>query len=229
MTAPSRRGLSVAVALLLAGGALALLATSQTWLTATVRRAPPLPDVVADLHGGTVQPPAVGIGVVALAAAVAVLASAGLARRLVGAVVAVLGIALVWRSASGLHTSNARVLDLVTQHRAGAVLDRADLHVHQVLLWPVLSIVGGVLVLAAGVLTAATGQRWAGLSSRYEAPVRREPGAGATPPTAPAPSPASAVSATAVPRTEEEQERARSRAAAALWSRVDRGDDPTLE
>lgn len=208
-----RRGLPVSVAGLLAGGALALLAGSQAWLKVTVHRTQPLPDVVADLHGRTVEPATAGIGVVALAAAVAVIATAGLWRRIVGAIIVAAGAALVWRSTAGVHPTSARVLSLVSQHRAGTVLNSTDVDVTRVVVWPLLSVVAGVLVVLSGVLTLADGHRWTALSSRYEAPTRT----------------ASDVPTAPVSATPEDRERARSAAAAALWSRVDRGDDPTLE
>jgi uncharacterized membrane protein (TIGR02234 family) len=66
----------------------------------------------------------------------------------------------------------------------------------------VLSAVGGVLVLTAGVLVAWHGGRWGAMSARYERPA----GAGV-----------------------EDAERSRARADAALWTALERGDDPTAD
>ncbi len=213
-----QRGLSISVATLLAGGGLALLAGSQVWLTVTVHRQQPLPDVVARLPGRTVEPATAGIAVAALAAAVALIATAGLWRRIVGVLVVAAGIALGWRSAAGISASPARALTLVLQHRAGTVLNTTDVGVDRIVAWPLLSAAAGVLVVLAGASAALSGHRWRGLSSRYEAPTSIE----------------ATVSGTSVPRTlvvvtPEEQLRTRSAAAAALWNRVDRGEDPTLE
>lgn len=206
------------MATLLAGGGLALLAGSQIWLTVTVHRLRPLPDVVARLPGRTVEPATAGIAVAALAAAVALIATAGLWRRIVGVLVVAAGIALVWRSAVGVSPSPARALALVLQHRAGTVLNTTDVGVDRIVAWPVLSVAAGVVIVLAGASAALNGHRWGGLSNRYEAPIRTEPTVRGT-----------QVSKTSVAGTPEEQERARSAAAAALWSRVDRGEDPTLE
>jgi uncharacterized membrane protein (TIGR02234 family) len=68
-------------------------------------------------------------------------------------------------------------------------------HVAVHAVWPVLSAICGVLVVAAGVLIAVRGHRWQGMSARYEAQPAR------------ADNPV--------------------KAAAALWSALDRGEDPT--
>jgi uncharacterized membrane protein (TIGR02234 family) len=63
-----------------------------------------------------------------------------------------------------------------------------------------LSVVGGVLILAAGLLIAWHGGQWRAMSARYEAPRRPD---------------------------EADPERARAKADASLWAALERGEDPT--
>ena len=65
--------------------------------------------------------------------------------------------------------------------------------------WPLLALLGGLLLLAAGLLTAVRGRRWSGLGRRYEPPAAR---------------------ATTRPTTRLTGERE-------LWESLDRGEDPT--
>ena len=86
----------------------------------------------------------------------------------------------------------------------GAQLGAASPQVSVHPVWGVLSAVCGLLVVLAGVLVAWRGQRWRAMSARYDRP----------------------QVADAAPSAEDE-ERARQRANAALWTALDRGDDPT--
>ncbi len=178
-----------------AGGA--LLLSSLTWQTVTVRRAGPFPPAVVDLSGRDVDAASTALALVALAGAVAVVATRGRWRRAVGGVVALAGAGLVWRavsSTSAIGAARARALVEARRQTVSVALGaRPRIEVHAA--WPALSIGCGVAVLAAGVLIAALGGRWQHMSSRYDA--SPEPG-----------------------ETE-------GRAAAAMWSALDRGEDPT--
>lgn len=207
-----RGGTRLAVALLTVGGAAVLLAAVQTWIRATVHRGAPLPDLSVRLPGRAVEPAVLGLGVVAVAAALAVLATSGVIRRLVGVVVVLAGLAVLWRSATGVDVSAGRILQLVGERQPGAVLTTSGVEASRVVVWPVLAAVAGLVIAVAGVYTAAAGHRWAALSNRYEAPVA---GSG-TPPRA----------AAALP---EDVERERMRTDAALWHGLDRGEDPTSD
>lgn len=163
-----------ALALLLevvgAGGA--LLIATRRWQDVTVSRERPFGDVVTGLAGRTIDAAPTALGLVALAGVVAVLATKGVWRRQVGAIVALAGAALVWRSLRGLGTLTAR--------QAAALLPEAHgdagtvTHVAVTTAWPVLSAACGLLVFVAGALVAWRGQRWAGMSARYEAPASPE-------------------------------------------------------
>ena len=179
------------------GGGVALLASGRPWVTVHLDRSAPLPDLSVALTGRTLQAAVPGLAVVALAGVVALLATRGLARRLVGAVVALsgFGLAVAAVSAGSLSVDEAR--RLVADTRTGTVLDpAAPLRLVSHHLWPVLAVAGGALIVAGGVL-AALGWTSGGLGHRYEAPTvaAGPPAAGDTD--------------------------------LALWQRLDRGDDPT--
>jgi uncharacterized membrane protein (TIGR02234 family) len=148
------------------------------------------------------------LALVALAGVVAVLATKGIVRRVVGALVAVAGAAIIWRSAQACAAvSAARAHDLVRDKHprvSGSAVLAQQVSTH--LVWGLLSIAGGVLVLVAGVWIAWRGGHWGAMSARYDAPV--------------------AGSARPGP---DDAERAQSRADAALWTALEHGEDPTAD
>ncbi|MCW2656287.1 MAG: family rane protein [Jatrophihabitans sp.] len=194
-----RRHVEFGLALLLdlLGAAGALLVALRSWQVVTTPRTRPLRDDVLDLSGRTVDSASTALALVALAGVVAVLATRGVPRRVVGAVLGLAGVGLVWRavaSASAVSTGRARTL-VAERHKTVTVDANVVPHVAVHAVWPVLSAICGVLVVAAGVLIAVRGHRWQGMSARYEAQPAR------------ADNPV--------------------KAAAALWSALDRGEDPT--
>lgn len=247
-----RRSYVLSIVALIGGAGLALLATSQAWAVLSLHRAAPLPDVTARIAGHSIEPAVTGLAVVALAGAVALLATSGALRRVAGGALSLVGTALVWRSVTGAAVSGQRARELLAARRTGAVLSSAsELDVHRVAGWPVLSALGGVTIALAGVATVLLGARWRALSSRYEAPSGPTQPVQSTPPTQPVVDPVQvAVGATIdaqqpgltgqqsgrwkehAPRGEpcpsEDGEQRRQRADAALWRSVDRGDDPTV-
>jgi uncharacterized membrane protein (TIGR02234 family) len=132
-----------------------------------------------------------------LAGVVAVLATRGLVRRIVGVVVLLSGAGLVWRSivaATAVSTRRARVL--VTGHHptvdASAVTPTVTVHTG----WVILGAVCGLLVVIAGALIAWHGHRWPSMSARYD-------------------------------RRPAQPERSAQARATSLWTELDRGEDPT--
>jgi uncharacterized membrane protein (TIGR02234 family) len=197
----ARRGLRYTVVSLAAvalGGGLALLASGRAWVTVHVDRPAPLPDLSVGLTGRTLQAAVPGLAVVALAGVVGLLATRGLARRIVGAVIVLAGVALAIAASGAGSVSSAEARRLVAETRTGTSLDpMAPLRLSSQHVWPVLAIVGAVLVVAGGVLAALGWTSGAGLGRRYEAP----------------------TTATGPPVSGEID--------LALWQRLDRGDDPT--
>ena len=179
---PDRRELTVAVIAVAAGGGLALLAAARTWSTVTVLRAAPFGPLTADVDGRTLQPAVTGLAVVALAGVLALLATRGVVRQLVGAVLVLTAVGTIWRAALGLSSvSSAHGRQLVASSRTGATLGNVQsVHVSMHPIWALLAVLGGVLVLVGGVVTAARGGRWRAMSSRYESPVGSADGRSST-------------------------------------------------
>lgn len=154
----------------LLGSAGALLIATRTWQTVTTPRPAPLHDDVLPVSGRTLDAAPTAIALVALAGVVAVLATRGVVRRVVGGVLALAGGALLWRAiASAGALSSRRARELVSEQHRTVDVSGAVPHVQTHAIWPVLTFVCGVLVLASGALIAWRGHRWRAMSSRYEA------------------------------------------------------------
>jgi uncharacterized membrane protein (TIGR02234 family) len=203
------RGLGTALAALLVGGGLAILAASRPWNRIVVHRAAPLGPISQDVAGRTLEPAVTGLAVVALAGVIAVLATRGRVRVAVGGLLLVVGAVLIWPAAAGFSAvSDGRARSLVADARTGVVLDRATkITVQTQPVWPFLAIVGAVLVLAGGGVVAVRGRSWHGMSARYEraTPVVTDPSE----------------------LSPEDAARVRGQADLALWQSLERGEDPT--
>lgn len=193
-----RRHALFAVALvldLLASGA-ALLVASHTWQTITAERSAPFPSITKHVTGRTIDAAPTALALVALAGVVAVLATRGSMRRVVGGVIAVAGAGLIWRAIeSGDAVSSDRARDLLGWPFTGCCFPSPSPRVEASVVWPALTAVCGVLIVVSGALIAWRGHRWQVMSARYE-----------TPPT---------------------QESDPAKTAATLWTKLDRGEDPT--
>ena len=189
-----RRHALFATALLLdlVGTGSALLIATRTWQTITAERSAPFPAISVDVNGRTIDAAPTALALVALAGVVAVLATRGVLRRVVGGVIALAGAGMIWRAiASADPVGPDREVDLL--HWDIGFPLRA--HVESHLVWPAVTGVCGVLVLVSGLLIVWRGHRWQVMSARYEA----QPSAESDP----------------------------ARTAATLWTKLDRGEDPT--
>ena len=194
-----RRELTAVLAAAALGAALTLFAGGQRWADITAQRRPPLPPVTAAVTGGEVAPLAPAAALVLLAAAGALLAVRGAARVAVGLLVVLAGAGIVW--------SSGRVLggaDVVTDRLRSFGVPASDLATDLAPTWPVVSVVGGVLGIAAGLLAVVRGRRWPAMGRRYE-----RPGGTASGPARPVP-------------TAGDEQRAQT-----AWTALDRGEDPT--
>ena len=161
---------AAALLLDLIGGGGALLVATRAWQTVTTPRPAPLQDVVTHLSGRTVDAAPTAIALVALAGVVAVVATRGIARRLVGGILAVAGAGLIWRAVTAASAvSVARARALVSDRHPAVDVSRAVPQVQTHAAWPVLTLMCGVLVVAAGGLVAWRGHRWQVMSARYDA------------------------------------------------------------
>jgi uncharacterized membrane protein (TIGR02234 family) len=159
----------LALLLDLLGAAGALLVALRRWQTITTPRPAPLHDDLLRVSGRTIDAAPTALALVALAGVVAVLATRGMVRRVIGGVLALAGVGLIWRavaSAGSVSTSRARAL--VREHHATVTASGGRPHVATSEVWPALTVVCGVLVLGAGALIAWRGHDWQAMSARYE-------------------------------------------------------------
>lgn len=165
------RAFALALLLDLVGAGGALLVSVRHWQTIALHRPAPLHDVSFGVTGRTVDSAPTALALVALAGVVAVLATRGVARRVVGGVLVAAGIGLVWRAlVSAPAVSTGRARSLVADKRRSVDLTGLTPHASAHVLWPTLTVACGLLVIGAGVLVAWRGHRWQVMSARYEAP-----------------------------------------------------------
>jgi len=197
-----RRGYAAALALLVTGAALMLLAHGQVWVSATVGGSG-LPTLHVDLTGRDLQPEGTAAALVALAAVAALVATRRVGRLLTGAVLLVVGAGAALRalqfveSDAGSSAPDGAVGRLVAE-RTGVGVSGLTL-VHSA--WWAVAVLGGVLVAVAGVVVLLGSSSWSVLGGRYE---RRDDSA-------------AGVHADPGPRPE------------SAWDQLDRGLDPTAD
>ena len=169
-----------------AGAMLVLLSVRQGWAQVTSAAPAPLPGSTVPVRGQDLVPAAGALAVASLAGLAAVIATRGLARRLVGVFLAVsgaltallvsvrVGPADVLAAAHGLAASSAGSATAGDgQAGPGAVpggIPGISAAAHVVMAgfpWRPLAAVGGLAVLAAGILVAWRGPRWPAMSGRY--------------------------------------------------------------
>lgn len=191
-SAGSRRELALAAVLCLAGAGLAVFAGGQSWASVHV-----VDSVVASrsVTGTELTGAATALGWAGLAGLAALFAVGGRVRAGLGALLALFGVGLVYVSATS--TGHEHALS-VAADKSQSILMAGPISVDTTG-WPVVSLLGGVLLIAAGLLTAVRGARWPGMSSRYE----RSP--------------------------ERPVERSGAPDSAGMWKALDRGEDPTRE
>jgi uncharacterized membrane protein (TIGR02234 family) len=168
-----RAGLGVAVVGCLVGAALVLFASSATWARTEVRDAATAGGRAAgaalgvSLGGGDLVPAVSALGLVGLAAAVALVATRGVGRRVVGVLVAAAGVGVVVLAAriglapGGPVRAARQVVDLAPSGRPA--IGRVRLTAA-----PWAAVLGGVAFAGAGLTAAVFGARWPGMGGRYQ-------------------------------------------------------------
>ncbi|BEL08970.1 hypothetical protein Q0Z83_071610 [Actinoplanes sichuanensis] len=135
-----------AVAAGLAGAGLALFAATRVWAV-DIEQRPGLSDLRTVQTGAETQPWLIGLAVVGLAGTGALLATRGVARRVLGVLLVLTGAGVA----------------------AGAILARAGLDPGSASpVWPIACVCGGAALAAGGVLVARHGHLWSAMSARYE-------------------------------------------------------------
>ena len=145
---PGRR-LAYAVLLCAAGAGLAVYGVTRTWSEIVTAR-PGLSSLRDARTGADLEPWVIGLALVALAGAGALLATRGLLRRSLGGLLALVGAGVA----------------------AGAVAGRAGLDVGAAgsgaTVWPVACVLGGLLIVLGGLWAARSGHEWPAMGARYE-------------------------------------------------------------
>lgn len=172
MTGPvrdDRRSLGLACLLLLAGAGTSWVAGMLTWFSVEVPTAT-RGTVGSSVTGAQIQPTVTAVAAVLLAAVAATVALSGIARRVLGVLVALAGVAAGW-------TTVARVAAPPTP--AELVSARAGLNTGgqpvgtsavSTAAGPWVALAAAVLAVAAGVLLVVRERRMARLGARYAAP-----------------------------------------------------------
>ncbi len=164
-----RRGLVVSLLLIGLAAAALLMVGSRTWWTVTVT-APGAPTTAVAVTGRHAASAATGLGLLGLAAVAGVLATRGLWRRLVGAVVALAGLGAIWSVSVGAGERGWRAdVTRSTSDGVHLVATRSA--------WPWTALAAAVVMAAGGLVVVAFGHRWPGWSGRYEAGAAPRPAA----------------------------------------------------
>ncbi len=182
------------------GAGLILLALRAQWAQAVFTPQKPLTAEVVSVSGNDLVPLAEALALAALAGLVAVIATRGVARRAVGALLALFG------AGAGAAVLTAVTAKTVVSVAAGKVASPESAALsgtaagsttsgssgsgtlvvsnatgHAIMSgtpWQAAVIVGALLIFAAGLATALRGQDWPVMSARYDAPGARDAAAG---------------------------------------------------
>src|SRR5580693_1580712 len=172
------------------GAGLVVLAVRQAWAQAIFTPPRPLPAQDISVSGQQLVPLASALALAALACLAAVIATRSVARRAVGALLAILGAGAAAAASAGaqaaavLAAARASTLDgpLGGSTTSGASTGGA---VHGIVIsgagravlagapWRAAAVAGGVVILLAGLATVWRGPRWPVMSARFERPQHR--------------------------------------------------------
>jgi uncharacterized membrane protein (TIGR02234 family) len=215
------------------GAGLVFLAMHQSWAQVRTAVPAPLPTSVVKDSGQDLIPYGEALAIASLASLAAVLATRRLARRVVGVLLAALGLTIIGAVTTGVTVSAAlsaaaQNISPATGSGAGdtagsatggsisgasAVPNVAGFHSHAVLAataWQAMAVIGALAIVGAGVLVVWRAGRLPVMSSRYDAPVAASP---AQAPASPGPDAAG-----------EEPDGSDS---SSMWESLSRGEDPT--
>ena len=234
-----------------AGAGLVFLGVRQGWARVHTSAPRPLPGSNVTVTGQDLVPAASALAIAGLATLAAVIATRGLARRLAGGLLMLLGAgaaaSVLWpvseaaairaaAASTGLNglAGSGTGAGSVTAGGSGGSGGTAPISgfLASVVMsgtgWRVLAVAGAVVLVAAGLLTAWRSGPWPVMSSRYERPPRPAAPEGAT--AGPAQEPGAGPQARlAVPasRRAERAQPAPDLSSAAIWESLSRGEDPT--
>ena len=160
-----RRELWLAVLLCLAGSGLALFAVTRDWVEIAVHESLTIRRVAEGSDGTRNAGIVKALAIVGLVGVPAIAATRRWGRVLLGLLLAGCG---------GIIAGRVGVMLTDFRREAGRCSDQAKCVAYDITAshpaWAVLTVIGGLLLLAGGLLVAVRGRRWAALSSSYEAP-----------------------------------------------------------
>ncbi|RZT85247.1 putative membrane protein (TIGR02234 family) [Pseudonocardia sediminis] len=164
-----RRGLGLACLLLLAGAGILYVSGSLTWFSVTVPTAT-RGELTTTATGAQLQPAITAVAALLLAAVAATVALSGIARRLLGVLVVLAGVAAAWSTIAEVVTPPTPA-QLVSA-REGLSTGGQPIGTSAVTasVWPWLAVLGAVVAVVAGGLLVVRERRMARLGARYAAP-----------------------------------------------------------
>lgn len=163
----TRRWRSLSVVAILVGAAIALIASTQTWLDVTLLDAGSVPLAVAGASAVALLAP---LSLAALALALALSIVGVVPRHVFGALAVVIGLALAaasWRIATEQPVD--AVAAVVTESTGLAGVDTVSQLVSTISAtpWPTITVIASLVTVAGGVVTLATARRWQSSGRRY--------------------------------------------------------------
>jgi hypothetical protein len=164
----ARRELLTVLAIAVLAAGVIFLTASRPWLHVRVVRPAPFAPVIAHVTGRKEYAAVAGLAVAALLAIVLIAVTARLVRSVFGALIVITGLWCGWYAVRGLSSpSLSRARELVGDRATSST----SISVHTVPLWPVLTLIAGVVLAVAGAAVVVRGRSWNnGLSQRYSAP-----------------------------------------------------------
>jgi len=208
-----RRGLFLAVGGCAVAAAILLLAAGQPWLLATLPAQPPLPAVQKTFRGGEVVEFLVPVGILAGAAGLALIATRRIGRLVVGCGLTAAGFLVMLASGFFLYDDGVNTALAWAQAYAppgGSLVPDRDVSTVPA----GLAAAAGGLALVVGLLASLLSGRWPVMGARYERRTRSSGRAVGRRASVAGVRPAGGAS----PGADE----------AAMWSAVERGEDPTM-
>jgi hypothetical protein len=217
----ARRQFGAAIVACVAGAGLVLLALRQDWARVDYTAPKPLPSGSIPVSGQDLLPAAGALALAALACLAAVIATRGVARRIVGVIMAGLGVwiavlvsepvseATVLTAAAGqaagggfagsLPGGNSAISGGVPSGGGLPAIGQASRVVLPGGPWRAAALLGALAVIAAGLAAAWLGPRWAVMSARFDQPARSARPEGDPSAPASATAPATGTAAPAAP------------------------------
>lgn len=164
----ARRAPAVAILSCALGGLLVLLTGGRQWAHTTLAGVDGAGRSTLSVAGHQVAPSITALGIALLALAAATLASNGILRRIVGVLVV-----LVAGAAIGVAVTARGDVSSALRHRE---VGPTGFAVHASANgWWIVTLIGGLLALAAGVLTVFHSDGWSRMGEKYDAPSARRP------------------------------------------------------